>query len=210
MAAYWLIGLGYGLYATQLGLPWWFPTVTAMLIYSGSCEFILASLVLGETGLLTAFTLAVLVGARHLFYGITMLDRFKGAGWRKFFLIFMMSDETFALTFRCEPPEGVKPHDFMLAVSVLDWLYWMLGTTVGVLVADCLRTVNTEGVEFTMTAMFAAIFAENWRTEERHAGSLIGVAVAVACLVVFGPEKFMIPSMGGILLVLALFRRRLV
>lgn len=209
MAAYWLIGLGYGIYATELGLSWWVPLITAACVYSGSAEFILASMLLGAFRPLDAVLMAVLVGARHLFYGISMLDRFKGAGWRKFFMIFMLSDETFAVTFANRPPKGVDPHRFQMVASVMVWSYWLTGATMGVALARLLKDVDMRGIEFIMAAMFSAIFAENWRREERHAGSLIGVGVSLTALLVLGPQNFMLPAMGGILVVLAVLRGRL-
>ncbi len=208
-AAYWLIGFGYGVFATHLQLAWWFPLVTAALVYSGSVEFILASLMLGAFRPLAVFVMAFLVGARHLFYGISMLDRFKGAGWRKFFMIYMLTDETFAVTFANPVPSGLDPHRFQLVVSVLVWLYWLTGTAMGTFLAHVCPAVDLPGMEFIMTAMFAAIFAENWRTEKSHAGSRIGLAVSFVALLLFGAEDFMLPAMGGILIVLTLLRRKL-
>lgn len=209
MTAYWLIGLGYGIYATELGLSWWAPLITAACVYSGSAEFILASMLLGAFRPVDAVLMAVLVGARHLFYGISMLDRFKGAGWRKFFMIFMLSDETFAVTFASRPPKGVDPHRFQMVASVMVWSYWLTGATMGVALARLLKDVDMRGIEFIMAAMFSAIFAENWRLEERHAGSLIGVGVSLVALLALGPQNFMLPAMGGILVVLAVLRGRL-
>ena len=209
LAAYWLIGLGYGVFAARLGLGWWFPVLTAAVVYSGSVEFILASMFLGSFRPVHVFTMAFLVGARHLFYGISMLDRFRGAGWRKFFMVFMLSDETFAVTFANSPPPGVDPHRFQMLASVLVWGYWLTGTAMGALLARALAHVDMAGVEFIMTAMFAAIFAENWSREGRHAGSLVGVGVSLLALVAFGAENFMLPAMGGILVVLTGLRRRL-
>lgn len=209
LAAYWLIGLGYGLYTTQLGLAWWFPLVTAAFVFSGSVEFILATMILGAFSPISAFTMALLVGSRHLFYGISMLDRFKGAGWRKFFNIFLLADETFALTFHATPPPGIDRHDFQLAVSVLDWSYWLSGVAVGVFAAHLLANVDVRGIEFIMTAMFAAIFAENWRVEARHAGSILGIVLPTLAVILFGPENFMVPAMVAILVVLTLLRRKL-
>ncbi len=208
-AAYWLIGLGYGIVATQLGLGWWFPIVTAAFVYSGSVEFILASMVLGAFRPVAVFVMAFLVGARHLFYGVAMLDRFKGAGWRKFFMIYLLTDETFAVTFSNHAPSKFSPHTFQLTVSVLVWSYWVTGTAMGTFFAHIFSHVNLAGIEFIMTAMFAAIFAENWRKEACHAGSLIGLGVAFIALVVFGAEDFMLPAMGGILAALTLLRKKL-
>ena len=208
-AAYWLIGLGYGIFATRLGLGWWFPVVTAAFVYSGSVEFILATMVLDGFRPLGVFLMAFLVGARHLFYGVSMLDRFRGAGWRKFLMVFMLSDETFAVTYANPPPPGVDPHRFQTLVSALVWSYWLTGTAMGSAFAHALAHIDLSGVEFIMTAKFAAIFAENWRTERRHAGSWIGLGVSLLALAACGAENFMLPAMGGILLVLVALRRKL-
>ena len=106
-------------------------------------------------------------------------------------------------------PRGINGHDFQLAVSVLDWLYWLFGVAVGVFAANLLEGVDFRGIEFIMTAMFAAIFAENWRTEERHAGSHIGLVVPTLAVFLFGPDDFIVPAMFGILAVLLAFRRKL-
>lgn len=209
LAAYWLVGFGYGVFAAKLGLGWWFPIVTAAFVYSGSVEFILASMMLGAFRPLAVLVMAILVGARHLFYSISMLDRFKGAGWRKFFMIAMLTDETFAVTFANPVPKGLNSRHFQFVVSVLVWCYWLTGTTFGTALAHLNQHLDLSGIEFIMTAMFAAIFAENWRVEKCHAGSLIGVGVSLCALVVFGTENFMLPAMFGILAVLTLLRKKL-
>lgn len=207
-AAYWLIGLGYGLFAMRQGMPWWFPPLTAAAIYSGSVEFILVSMAHEAFRPAAVFLMAFLVGARHLFYGIAMLERFKGAGWRKFFMVYMLADETFAITWNARAPEGVDRHSFQAAASVLLWLYWLSGTIFGTLAARALP-IPLDGVEFVMTAMFAAIFAENWRTEACHAGSLVGLGVSLAALFALGPDSFMVPAMAVIVALLLLLRRAL-
>ena len=209
LAAYWLIGLGYGIFATRLGLGAWFPVLTAAFVYSGSVEFILASMFVGAFNPLAVFLMAFLVGARHLFYGLSMLERFRGAGALKPLMIALLTDETFAITFAKPPPAGFPPHRFQTLVSLLVWSYWLTGTALGVLLARLLGTFDLAGVEFIMTAMFAAIFAENWRKEARHAGSLVGVGAALLALVLFGADNFMLPAMGFILAALVLLRRRL-
>ena len=207
-AAYWLIGLGYALFAMRQGMPWWFPALTAAAIYSGSVEFILASMAHETFRPAAVFLMAFLVGARHLFYGVSMLDRFKGAGWRKFFMVYMLADETFAITWNARVPEGVDRHSFQTAASVLLWTYWLSGTLAGTLAAHALP-IPLDGGEFVMTAMFVAIFAENWRTETCHAGSLAGLGASLAALFAFGPDAFMVPAMAGIVALLLLLRRHL-
>ena len=208
LAAYWLIGAGYGLFAMRQGMPWWFPTFTAALIYSGSVEFILVSMAADPFRPVSVFLMAFLVGARHLFYGIAMLDRFRGAGWRKIPMVGLMADETFAITWGARVPDGVDRHSFQTAAALLLWGYWITGTLFGTAFAHALPSVP-EGIEFIMTAMFAAIFADNWRREDCHAGSLVGVGVSLAAVLALGPDRFMIPAMAGIVAALAALRRAL-
>lgn len=120
-----------------------------------------------------------------------------------------MTDETFAVTYANPPPPGLDPHRFQTVVSVLVWGYWVSGVAVGTACAHVFAHVDLAGVEFIMTAMFAAIFAENWRTERRHAGSLVGLVVSLLALFACGAESFMLPAMGGILLALTFLRRKL-
>ena len=150
--------------------------------------------------------MALLIQARHLFYGISMLDRFKGMGWKKPYLIFGMCDETFSINYTAEIPEGIDEGWFLFFVTLLNHLYWVTGATIGGL-AGSLLTFNTEGLDFVMTAMFVVIFMEQWRKEKKHWTALIGLGCTAACLLLFGPDSFMVPAMAAILLVLTLFRR---
>ena len=139
LAAYWLIGAGYGLFAMRQGMPWWFPTFTAAFIYSGSVEFILVSMAADPFRPVSVFLMAFLVGARHLFYGIAMLDRFRGAGWRKIPMVGLMADETFAITWGARVPDGVDRHSFQTAAALLLWGYWITGTLFGTALSSCLH-----------------------------------------------------------------------
>lgn len=206
LPAFWLIGVGYALFAMRQGMPWWFPVFTAAAVYSGSVEFILVAMAGDPFRPASIFLMAVLVGARHVFYGIAMLDRFRGAGWRKPLMIGMMADETFAITWDARVPDGVDRHSFQTAASVLLWGYWVTGTLFGTVLAHVFA-FGPDGIEFIMTAMFAAIFADNWRREECHAGSLVGAGVALAAALALGPDRFMVPAMAGIVAVLAALRR---
>ena len=205
-AAYWLIAIGYGLFAMQRGMPWWFPPFTAAVVYSGSVEFILVAMAADPFRPFSVFLMAFLVGARHLFYGIAMLDRFRGAGWRKIPMVGLMADETFAVTWGARVPDGVDRHSFQTAAALLLWLYWVFGTLFGTALAHALPAVP-DGIDFIMTAMFAAIFADNWRREDHHAGSLVGAGVSLAAVLALGPDRFMVPAMAGIVAVLAALRR---
>ena len=202
------LGMTYGVYMASLGFSWIYPTLMALTIYAGSMEFVTANMLLGPFNPLQAFAMTLMVNARHLFYGLAMLDRFRGLGWKKLYLIFGMCDETFSVTCSVRAPEGVDEGWFMTFVTLLDQLYWVLGAALGGLCGSLL-TLNTEGLDFVMTAMFVVIFLENWLKEENHTSSLLGLGLPLVCLVLFGAQNFILPSMAAILLALTALRGRL-
>ena len=202
------LGMTYGVYMSSLGFSWIYPTLMALTIFAGSMEFVTANMLLGAFNPLQAFAMTLMVNARHLFYGLAMLDRFRGLGWKKLYLIFGMCDETFSVTCSVRAPEGVDEGWFMTFVTLLDQLYWVLGAALGGL-CGALLTLNTEGLDFVMTAMFVVIFLENWLKEENHTSSLLGLALPLVCLVLFGAQSFILPSMAAILLALTALRGRL-
>ena len=202
------LGMTYGVYMSSLGFSWIYPTLMALTIFAGSMEFVTANMLLGAFNPLQAFAMTLMVNARHLFYGLAMLDRFRGLGWKKLYLIFGMCDETFSVTCSVRAPEGVDEGWFMTFVTLLDQLYWVLGAALGGLCGSLL-TLNTEGLDFVMTAMFMVIFLENWLKEENHTSSLLGLALPLVCLVLFGAQSFILPSMAAILLALTALRGRL-
>ena len=202
------LGMTYGVYMASLGFSWIYPTLMALTIYAGSMEFVTANMLLGAFNPLQALAMTLMVNARHLFYGLAMLDRFRGLGWKKLYLIFGMCDETFSVTCSTRAPEGVDEGWFMTFVTLLDQLYWVLGAALGGL-CGALLTLNTEGLDFVMTAMFVVIFLENWLKEENHTSSLLGLGLPLVCLVLFGAQNFILPSMAAILLALTALRGRL-
>ncbi|MGN0661808.1 MAG: AzlC family ABC transporter permease [Faecalibacterium sp.] len=208
LTGYFVLGLGYGIYAQSLGLPVWYPMLMGTVVYGGSLEFVLASLLLGAFDPLPAFLMALMIQARHLFYGLAMLERYKGYGWRSIYLIFAMSDETFSITCSAEPPQGVDRGWFMFFITLLDQCYWVLSAGLGAAVGAVLP-FSTEGVDFVMTAMFVVIFMEQWQKERQHAAALIGLAAPAACLAVFGADRFLLPAMACILVLLLVLRRPL-
>ena len=205
-AGYLVLGLGYGIYVQSLGLPVWLPPLMGTVVYGGSLEFVLASLLLGSFAPVSAFLMALMIQARHLFYGLTMLQRYRGYGLRSAYMIFAMSDETFSITCSAEPPEGVDRGWFMFFITLLDQIYWVASAAMGAALGSVLP-FSTEGVDFVMTAMFVVIFLNQWEKEKQHASAIIGIAAPLVCLCIFGSGSFLIPSMVCILVALLLFRR---
>lgn len=214
MATYGALGFGYGMFASASGLSLVYPAVMAAVVYSGSVEFMMVTLLFGGFRPVDVFVMAFLVGARHLFYGVSMLDRYKGAGWRKPLLIVLLSDETFAITWGRRPPPGVAArghgadgdHAFLLAVALFDWLAWQGGVWTGAALGTSL-SLHLPGLDFFMVASFAAIFTEQWLNERSHFASLLGLAVGVPLVWLCGADGFMLPAMGAILAVLFAVRR---
>lgn len=208
MAGYGFLGLTYGIYMHEIGFGFLYPMLLAITVYAGSAEFLLGNMLLGSFHPLQAFLMVLMVNARHLFYGLSMLDKYKGLGWKKFFLVFGMSDETFALTSSARVPDGIDRGWYLLWITWLDETYWVAGATAGGLIGPLL-TFDLRGLDFVLTAMFTAIFADNWLKEKNHTSSLSGLVLSGLCLLIFGADRFIIPSMAVILVFLTLMRRKL-
>ena len=208
MAGFVFLGLACGVYAHALGLPVWVPTLMSALIFAGSAEFVVASMLTGAFNPVQVFLTVFVVNARHLFYGLSMLARFRGTGRKRPYLIFGMCDETFSITYAAEPPAGVDRSWFMLFVTALNQLYWVAGCTLGG-VFGALLDVQIEGLSFAMTALFVVIFLDQWLKEKSHAMSVAGIALSALMLLVFGPDNFIIPAMIAILAAATALRGRL-
>ena len=205
-AGFWFLGITYGVYMKVSGFSFWYPLVMSLTIFGGSLEFVAVSMLLSAFAPLQTLLVTLMLQARHLFYGIAMLDKFKGTGWKKAYLIFGMCDESFSINCSADIPEGVDRGWFMFFVTLFNHFYWVTGATLGGVLGS-LITFNTEGLDFAMTAMFVVIFLDQWLKERRHAASLIGVGASLACLLVFGADSFLLPAMACILALLTLLRR---
>lgn len=205
-AGFWFLGMAYGIYMNISGFSVWYPLLMSTVIFGGSLEFVAVALLMGPFAPVQALILALMIQARHLFYGIAMLDKFKGMGWKRIYLIFGMCDESFSINYTARIPEGVDEGWFMFFVTLLNQFYWVSGSTIGGIVGS-LITFNTEGLEFVMTAMFVVIFLEQFLKESKHYTALIGIGASLLCLLIFGADSFMIPTMVTILGLLTLFRK---
>jgi len=207
-AGFWFLGLTYGIYMNVSGFGFVYPMLMSLTIFAGSVEFVTVSLLLGGFNPIQALMMTLMINARHLFYGISMLDKYKDVGWKKIYLIFGMCDESFSINYTANIPEGVDKGWFMFFVTLLNHFYWVFGATLGGIFGSIIH-FNTEGLEFVMTAMFVVIFMEQWFKEKNHASALIGIGISVLFLVILGPDNFIIPSMMGILFLLTIARKPL-
>lgn len=205
-AGFWFLGLTYGIYMNVSEFSFLYPLIMSMTIFGGSLEFVAVSMLLAPYAPVQVFVMTLMIQARHLFYGISMLDKFKGLGWKKPLLIFGMCDETFSINYTAEIPEGVDRGWFYLFVTMLNYLYWVSGATLGGILGGLIR-LNMEGLDFVMTAMFVVIFMEQWLKEKHHSSEWVGLAASIGCLLLFGADNFMIPTMICILVLLSAARR---
>lgn len=194
LTGYVFLGFGFGILLHQSGYGVLWAAAMSLFIYAGSMQYVAVSLLAGGAGLLTAALTTVVVNARHLFYGISMVDAYKDAGRKKPYMIFALTDETYSLVSRNQVPEGMDRHTYCFLVSLFDQIYWVAGSVLGSL-AGTLLPINYEGIEFVLTALFVTIFVEQWLSTRNHVPAVIGVAATVACLLIFGRDVFLIPSM---------------
>ena len=207
MTGYVFLGFGFGILLQQNGYGVLWSLAMSLFIYAGSMQYMAISLLSGGAGLLTAALTTLVVNARHLFYGISMVDAYKGAGKKKPYLIFALTDETYSLVSRNQVPEGISRHKYCFLVSLFDQIYWVTGSVLGSL-AGSLLPLNFEGIEFVLTALFVTIFVEQWLSTKDHGPALVGLASTAVCLLIFGKDIFLIPSMAVIAAILILMGRR--
>lgn len=207
-AGFWFLGMTYGIYMNVSGFSFWYPMLMSLTIFAGSIEFVTVHMLLGAFNPLQAFAMTLMINARHLFYGISMLDRFRGLGWKKFYLIFGMCDESFSINYTADIPEDVDRGWFMFSVTLLNHFYWFSGATLGGIFGSLIH-FNTEGLEFVMTAMFVVIFLEQWLKEKDHRSGILGLILSAVCLAAFGADNFIIPAMLAILAVLTVMRPKM-
>lgn len=202
------LGMAYGIYMNVSGFSFVYPMLMSLTIFGGSLEFVAVEMLLSPFAPVQVLIMSLLIQARHLFYGLSMLDKFSGLGWKKFYLIFGMCDETFSVNYTAKIPEDVDRGWFLFFVTLLNQFYWVASATIGGLVGSLL-TFDTEGISFVMTAMFVVIFLEQWLKEKNHLSAYMGLGVSVVCLLLFGADSFLIPTMVGIVALLAAFQKPL-
>lgn len=205
MAGYLVLGMGFGVLLETKGYGVFWALAMSLFIYAGSMQYVAIDLLTGGASLISAALMTLMVNARHLFYGISMIERYRDTGAAKPYLIYSLTDETYSLVCSGNVPRGVDQKKYYLLVSFFNQCYWVAGSVAGSLVGSLL-TFNTEGIEFAMTALFLVVFTEQWKSTKNHISAVTGVAASVVCLVIFGPDRFVIPAMAAITVLLTLMR----
>ena len=207
MTGYLFLGFGFGILMQQNGMGIAWALTLSLFVYAGSMQYVAVGLLTGGASLLTTALTTLAVNARHLFYGLSMIDAYKDTGRKKPYLIFALTDETYSLVAgKVIPPEISRPRYYFL-VSALNQFYWVLGTALGSLMGSLLP-LNYEGIDFALTALFVTIFTDQWLQTKNHRPAIIGIGASVLCLIIFGSSAFLIPAMGLIALLLLLTREK--
>ena len=208
LAGFLFLGAAYGIYMNLSGFSPLYPMLMSLTIFAGSMEFVTVDLLLGAFDPLRALLLALMVNARHLFYGISMLDKYKNVGKKRWYLIFGMCDEAFSINCTADIPMGIDRGWFYFFVTLFTHMYWVAGATLGGLLGSLL-SFELEGLDFVMTALLVVIFLDNWLKEKSHISSVLGVALSLICLILFGSGDFIIPAMLMIFGALTLLQKPL-
>lgn len=207
LAGYLVLGIGFGILLDHAGYGVIWAAAMAISMYAGSMQYVGVGLLAGGASVLTTILTTIMVNARHLFYSVSMIDTYRNAGKCKPYLIFALTDETYSLLCDGKTPDGADPNVYRFLVSLLDQSYWIAGSIIGNLIGSVLPFPSA-GIEFSMTALFVASFTEQWLTAKDHIPALTGTVCTLLCLLLFGPDSFLIPAMLAITFVLTLLRKR--
>lgn len=205
VAGYLVMGFGFGVLLISRGYPLVWALLMSVFIYAGSMQFVTIDMLVGGASLATAALMTLLINARHLFYGISMLDKYRHVGRAKPYLIFSLTDETYSVLCAQEPPAGFDRKRYYLYVSALGHLYWVMGTALGATAGEVL-SISVKGIEFSMTALFVVVMVEQWMQSRNRLPAVIGAGCSLVSLLLFGPDNFIPPAMGLMLLLLTLLR----
>lgn len=202
------VGIAYGLLVVKSGLSIWVGLGMSVLLYAGAMQFVAISILTGPIALVQVAFMTLFVNIRHLFYGLSFIELFKSFGWRKQYLIFGMTDETYSLLCGVAEKEDIETEKLFFTIAALNQSYWIIGSLLGALVGN-LITFDTTGIDFAMTALFVVIFVEQWMNAKSHLPALIGVASAVIALNLFGPSQMVLPAMVFMLVVLLSAKKKI-
>ena len=207
MAGYVVLGIGFGILLESRGFGLLWSLAMGLFLYAGSMQYLMVDLLASGASLLVTALTTLAVQARHLFYGISMIEKYRGAGKRKPYMIFALTDETYSLHCAEDGQKAAEPHAYLFLISLFDHVYWVVGCVLGSLIGT-LIPFDMTGIDFALTALFVTIFVEQWRSSSRHLPAVIGATSSLLSLLIFGPDAFLIPAMLLIVFLLLLLRRR--
>lgn len=208
LMGYLAIGMAFGFMLQAIGYNYIWAFFMSLTIYAGSGQYLGVQLLNTHATLGTVALMTLLINFRHLVYGLSMLEKFRGMGLRKFYMIFSLTDETYALLSSVQVPAGVEPHSFYFSIALLDHSYWILGSVIGA-VAGALLPIDTTGIDFAMTALFVVIAVDQWKAYKKHLPALLGAIVTLVSLTLVGADNMLLPALAVIVVALLLLRGRL-
>lgn len=208
LTGYLFIGIAFGVMFAEKGYSWLWAILMSTLVYAGSGQYLAVNFFVPGFSILQAMFLTLMVNVRHVFYGISLLEKFNKIGKKRWYMIFALTDETYSLLCTTNVPDDVDEEKFLLAISVLDQLYWIIGSAIGAL-AGALLPINSEGIDFAMTALFVVIFIEQWFQKKNRIPAVVGIISSFVCLQIFGADNFVLPTMLIIIAILFIGRKRL-
>lgn len=207
LTGYLCLGIAFGLLLRASGYGAVWAMLLSICCFAGSMQFVTITLLTTAFDPIQAFLLSIMINARHIFYGLSVLEKYKGLGKARAFLIFGLTDETFSRVSTLEPPEGVERKAFFFWITLLNYLYWNCGSVLGNLLGNII-TFDTTGLDFALTALFVVLFMEQWKKRENRFAGVVGVACVAASLAAFGADRMVIAAMVLIFLVLLGGRRK--
>ena len=208
LTGYLFIGIAFGVMYAEKGYSFLWAILMSVLVYAGSGQYLAVNFFVPGISFAQVIFLTFMVNVRHIFYGISLVERFNKVGKSRWYMIFGLTDETYSLLCTTKVPEGVEESKFLFAISLLDHSYWVLGSAIGA-IAGTLLPISSEGIDFAMTALFVVIFIEQWMEKKNRIPEIIGVVVAVCSLLLFGAENFVLPAMLAIVALLFVGRKKL-
>ena len=208
LCGYLFLGIAFGILLENAGYGVSWAFLISLVVYAGSMQFVMVTFLTGGTSLLTVALMTLSINSRHMFYGLSFVEKFKKMGKTGLYMIFSLSDETYSLLCGTKPLEGMDEGKLQFYMSLLDQSYWIIGSVIGALVGTVLP-FDTTGIDFAMTALFVVIFIEQWLGAKSHLPALIGVGCAIFSLVIFGKDKFMLPALVGAVICLMMMEQRI-
>ena len=208
LTGYLFIGIAFGVMYAEKGYSFLWAMLMSLLVYAGSGQYLAVNFFVPGISLIQVIFMTLMVNVRHIFYGLSLLERFHNMGKKRWYMIFGLTDETYSLVCSGNVPEGVDEKKYFFMLTFLNQCYWIIGSVAGSLLGS-LITFNTAGIEFSMTALFLVVFVDQWKSVKNHTSAVVGVGISVVCLLIFGAERFLIPTMIAITVILTILRKKL-
>lgn len=207
MLGYIFLGFGFGLMLQDAGYHFVWAFLISLFVYAGSMQFVLVTLLTGGAGLLYTAVMTLFINGRHIFYGLSFVEKFKQFGKLSPYMIFSLTDETYSVLCSLKVPEGMNEKKISFYIALFNHFYWILGSVIGAVIGQVI-SFNTAGIDFSMTALFIVIVLNQWMENKDHTPAIIGMITGVLCLLLFGADKFILPALSVSAICLLLFRRK--